>query len=306
MGEVIYDSIKQKDGYFTVLSHYLCTNNPKASILILHGMAEHQRRYHHFIEYLISQDYEVYIYNHRGHGTDKKLSDLGVISPENGAQIIVEDAIAVSKFVEQHKRSDKFVLFAHSMGSLIARNVIQTYDKYNAVILSGTTNPSSFITRSGLCIATVIKKFKGPKHISPYMNQLLFGGKKYTSLSSRTTYDWLSRSNPVVGAYMHDPYCGFICSASMYQDLIKITLNATKKKYIRLTRKDLPLFIISGEKDAVSNYGKEIIKFQNILKKNNFSRVETKLYPDCRHELLNELNKEEVYSDIIQWLKKNL
>jgi alpha-beta hydrolase superfamily lysophospholipase len=306
MSEINRTLIKQKDGYVIKLVQFVCPAKPKASILILHGMAEHQKRYQSFAEYLAGQGYDVYCYDHRGHGTDRKLSELGYFSPENGYQLVIEDAIAVSNYIEQNNRSNKFFLFGHSMGSIISRNVIQSYDKYNGVILSGTTYPSKLTVRGGLFISLIIKKLKGPKHVSPFLNNLIFGGKKYTSLSSRTAYDWLSRSNPVVGAYIHDPYCGYTCTASFYHDLLKLIQGATRKKQIRLTRRELPLYIISGEKDPVGGYGREIHKFLSVLKKCEFSNVSSKLYPECRHELLNELNHEEVYLDVRQWLDKKL
>jgi alpha-beta hydrolase superfamily lysophospholipase len=306
MSEITCTSVKQKDGYITKLTQYICIKKPKASILILHGMAEHQKRYQPFAEYLVDQGYDVYCYDHRGHGTDKKLSELGFFAPENGYQLVVEDAISISKHIEQNNRCSKFFLFGHSMGSLIARNVIQSYDKYSGVILSGTTNPPKLLTASGLFLSSFIKKFKGPKHISPYMSNLMFGSKKYTALSSRTAFDWLTRNNPVVGAYIHDPYCGYTCTASFYHDLLKLVQNATAKKQIRLTRKELPLYIISGGKDPVGGYGKEIGKLLNILKKCGFSNLSSKIYPDCRHEILNELNHEEVYSDIQTWIAKKI
>lgn len=304
MNEVNYISVKQREGYVTKLTHYVCPKTPKASILILHGMAEHQKRYQLFNEYLLGQGYDVYCYDHRGHGTDKMLSSLGFFSAENGFQLVVEDAINVCNYINEDNRCQKFILFSHSMGSLVARNMIQSYDKFSGVILSGTTYPAKIVLSSGLFISAVIKKLKGPKHVSPFLNNLLFGSRKYTSLSTRTAYDWLSRSNPIVGAYIHDPYCGFTCTASFYHDLIRLTQKATTKKLIKETRKDLPIFVISGEKDPVGGYGKEIHKFLSVLKKCEFTNVTSKLYPECRHELLNELNYEEVYSDINAWMIK--
>jgi len=306
MNEVTYTAIKQKDGYITKLTHYICPKRPKASILILHGMAEHQKRYQSFAEYLVNLGFDVFSYDHRGHGTDKKFSELGFFGHEDGYRLVVEDAITVSEYIEQNNRCNKFFLFGHSMGSLISRNVIQNYDKYNGVILSGTTYPSMFILLPGLFVSSVIKKFKGAKHVSPYMSNLMFGSKKYTSLSTRTAFDWLSRSNPIVGAYMHDPYCGFTCTASFYHDLLKLVQGATRKNEIKQTKSELPLLIISGEKDPVGGYGKEINKYLSILKKYDFSNVTSKLYPECRHEILNELNYEEVYSDIQQWITKRI
>ena len=214
MGEVVYSQIKQKDGYITKLTHFVCPDQPKASILILHGMAEHQKRYEMFAGYLVNQGYDVYSYDHRGHGMDKLMKELGFFAPENGYQLVVQDAITVSEHIEKNNRCNKFILFGHSMGSIISRNVIQTYDKYTGVILSGSNYPPKIMVQIGIFLSAVIQKFKGSKHVSPFMSNLMFGSKKYTSLSNRTAFDWLSRSNPVVGAYIHDPYCGFTCTVS--------------------------------------------------------------------------------------------
>jgi len=302
--EINYIPIEQKDGYKTRLSQLCCSEEPKASILILHGMAEHQKRYDLFANYLADHGFDVYRYDHRGHGTDKKLNELGYIAPLKGNQIVVEDAITISTYIEHNNRSKKLFLMGHSMGSLIARNVIQQYDKYNGVILSGTTYPSKIKMDMGLFLTAIVKKLKGPKHVSPFFNQLLFGGKPYTKLVSRTTFDWLTRSNPIVGAYIHDPYCGFICTVSFYQDLLKLTSNAANTKLMKHTKKELPMLIISGEQDPVCGYGKEIKKLLSEYENFGFSNITSKLYPECRHELLNELNHEEVFSDIFLWLSK--
>jgi len=299
-----YITIRQKDGYITKLTYLSCKNKPKASILILHGMAEHQNRYLPFAQFLLDSDFDVYLYDHRGHGTDKKLNELGFFAYNKGYQLVTNDAIEVSKYIENHNRSNKFILFAHSMGSLIARNVIQSYDKYDGVILSGTAYPPKLLLSSGLLIALLVKKIKGPKYISPFLSNLLFGSKKYTKLSNRTVYDWLSRSHQVVGAYIHDPYCGFTCTASFYHDLMELTANAANKKLIKLTKPDIPMLIISGEKDPVGGFGKDIKRLLSVYKKLGFTNVAYKIYPECRHELINELNKEEVYNDIRSWILK--
>ncbi len=306
MNEVNYISIKQRDGYITRLTHFCCQKRPRASILILHGMAEHQKRYHMFTGYLVDQGFDVFLYDHRGHGTDKKLSELGFFAPSKGYQLVVEDVIHISDYIEKNNRCSKFFLLGHSMGSLIARNVLQTYDKYNGVILMGTTHPSKLQVSGGLMVSSLIRKLKGPKHVSPYLNNLITGGKKYTRLSDRTAYDWLSRSHTIVGAYIHDPYCGYTCTASFYHDLLKLASFATKKSLLRQTKKELPIYVISGERDPVGSFGKEIKKLLNVYKKSGFTNVASKLYPECRHELLNELNHEEVYSDILQWIAKRI
>ncbi len=306
MGDVTYIQIKQKDGYLTNLTHYKCEKPPIASILILHGMAEHQQRYEHFCSYLNSSSYDVYIYDHRGHGKERRLFELGYIAPENGNQLIVSDAITASKYIEENNRSSKLFLFGHSMGSLIARNVIQSYDHYQGVILSGTMFPYYPMARTAYLIATITKHLKGPKKLSPFLNNLLFGSKYFTAHTSRTVFDWLTRSNPIVGAYIHDPYCGFLCTTTFYQDLLALVLDASKNNLISKTNKNLPILIASGEKDPVSSYTKEIKRYAAVLKELEFHNIDTKIYPECRHEILNELNRDEVYSDIVTWMKSKL
>ncbi|CUH93678.1 hypothetical protein SD1D_2150 [Herbinix luporum] len=306
MRSINYIPIKQKDGYITKLIYLSSQKKPKASILILHGMAEHCIRYYPFAEYLLDLGLDVYLYNHRGHGRDKRLDELGYISDHKGYQLLIEDAITISKYINKNSRTKNLFLFGHSMGSLIARNVIQTYNDYNGVILCGTAYPSQFLIMSGLFITCLIKKIKGPRYISPFLHNLIFGNKKYTVLSDRTAYDWLSRSHPAVGAYVHDPYCGFTCTASFYHDLMKLTANAANKKLLSKTKADLPLFIISGEKDPVGGYGKDVKELITVYKSLGFTNIDYKLYPDCRHELLNELNKHEVYEDIYNWISKKI
>ncbi len=306
MGEVNCIQIRQKDGYITKLAHYSCSRKPKASILILHGMAEHQKRYTAFAEYLVNHDYDVYCYDHRGHGTDMKMSDLGFFAAKHGYLLPIQDAITVSNYISKNNRCNKLFLFGHSMGSILARNIIQIYDHYNGVILSGTNFPPAPLIRSGLLLSSITSLLKGPKHISPYLNHLCFGGTKYTSLSTRTAYDWLSRSNIIVGAYINDPYCGFTCTASFYHDLLKLNQYATTKKLILKTKKNLPIHLISGEKDPVGSYGVEVHKLFHVLKKLGFINVSCNIYPECRHEILNELNKDEIFEDIHKWISKHI
>lgn len=305
MNDIIYLSIKQKDGYITNLSYIQCPKKPKASILILHGMAEHQNRYYNFIEFLITQGFDVFIYDHRGHGKDKKLNELGYFAPNNGDQIVIEDVLTITEYIEKNSRSNKLFLFGHSMGSIIARNVLQTYDKYTGVILSGTAFPPKYLNRMGIIVASIIKKIKGENHLSTFLNKLLFGNKKFLQLADRTAFDWLTRSHPIVGAYIHDPFCGFLCTSSFYLDLLRLTSHASQKRLIRKTRLDLPIYIISGDRDPVGTYGVDTKRLIDLYEDIGFSQVTSKLYPDCRHELLNELNNEEVYNDIGQWLLKN-
>lgn len=296
------DVVLQKDGYKTLLYHVYNSQEPKASIIVLHGMIEHHRRYEKFANYLAAQGIDVYLYDHRGHGTDKDLKKVGFIDNTQGYKIIVDDVLEVINFVNKHNRSNKLFLIGHSMGSLITRNVIQQYDKIDGIILSGTNYPPKLKTLFGLGLTSLIKLMFGPKHYSKFVNNVMFGGKPYTQLCSRTSFDWLSRNSTSVGAYINDPYCGYICTISFYHDLIKLVSNATTPKLIKHTRKNLPIYIISGDHDPVGGYGKEVNHLTSLYHKYDYLNVSSKLYPDSRHEILQEINSADVMKDISDWI----
>jgi alpha-beta hydrolase superfamily lysophospholipase len=299
-----FNILTQKDGYKTKLYHFQCKDEIKGSILIIHGMTEHHKRYIPFAKFLNDCGIDVYIYDHRGHGTDTSTKDLGYIHDQNGHNLLVNDAHFVIQYVNANKRSKKLILMGHSMGSLVLRNVIQEYDKVNGVIICGTTFPNKIETTSGLILSSLIQLRYGGKHLSPFFNNVLFGRKTYTNLIKQTDFDWLSRNSTEIDTYINDPYCGFICSISFYRGLLKLAYHASTKSRMKRTRKNLPMFIISGSKDPVGNYGKEVKRLISFYKKADYNNITYKLYKDCRHELLFELNSQEVMEDISNWMLK--
>lgn len=299
--------IKQKDGYLTTLHSFETVGEtPLGSVLIMHGMAEHHGRYLDFIQALNQQGFDVYIYDHRGHGTDKKLSELGFIAKKNGASIIVEDALTVCNYIKETARSKKLALFGHSMGSIILRCLIQKQDDFACAISSSTTMPPLAFSTIGVAFGSLIAMIQGPAKKSEFLQKLMFGGKAYTSLCSRTTYDWLTRNNTVIGKYIDDPYCGFTCTTSFYRDLGALCKQAAIRRNIAKTRKDFPLLFLTGDKDPVGGYSTQLIALQKKYNKLGFTNTALTIYAEDRHELLNELNAAEVYQDIFNFLHAHL
>ncbi len=298
--------IKQEDGYITTVFPYYANHAPKGNVLVLHGMAEYHDRYTGFAEYLNECGYDVYLYDHRGHGTGTKLEDLGFFAKKDGYNVITMDALEILNFIRKNGRSDKNILFGHSMGSLLARNVIQYDDSMDCVIICGTNSAGRAMTKAGLLASGIVKTLFGATHPSPFLNKLMFNNKYYNKLNQRTQFDWLTRNSYIVGQYIGDPYCGFLCTASMYNDILHLVDNDTNPARIVRTRKDLPIFVISGEMDPVGSYGKDVIAYVTMLQKLGFKNVDCTLYSECRHELLNELNNKEIMSDIVQWIDKAL
>lgn len=299
--------ITQNDGYQTRLFYY---ETPKdtvlGTILLLHGMAEHHGRYLDFIRTLTMEGFDVYTYDHRGHGTDKKLEDLGFISKKKGSLLLVKDARTICQYLKANSRCSKLTVFGHSMGSLTLRCLIQSYDEIDCAIISSTTMPPRIVSRFGVFLGNLCCLFRGVKKRSKFMQNLMFGGKAYSALCARTTYDWLTRNNTIVGQYIHDPYCGFLCTNSFYRDLANLCVLSSGKKAIAKTRKNLPLLFLTGSKDPVSDYATQVLRLHKLYTSLGFEQVELKIYPEDRHELLNELNADEVYTDIISFCHKHL
>ena len=302
-----FTRLQQPDGHQVKLFTYQTSAaDVLGSILILHGMAEHHERYLEFIHVLNQEGFDVYTYDHRGHGTDKKISELGFFAKKGGADLVINDAVSACSYIAANGRSKKLAVFGHSMGSLILRNLIQRYDSMDCVIVCATTMPPVAVSNVGIFISSLLCLFQGHKKQSKFMDKTLFGGKEYSSLCTRTSCDWLTRNNTIVGQYISDPYCGFICTNSFYRDLIRLSKWAAQKKKIQKTRKDLPVYFLAGDKDPVGGYSVQVKQLHQLFQKLGFRDTSITIYPEARHELLNELNAAEVMADAVAFFHKQL
>ncbi len=292
--------IQQKDGYRTRLFFYSASSDAvQGSILILHGMAEHHGRYLEFIQRLTLEGFDVYAYDHRGHGTDKALTELGYFAPKGGAALVISDAIQICNYIKENGRSKKLGLFGHSMGAIIVQCLMQQYPDFTCVVVSSTTAPPAVLSGFGVLLGNVLCLLQGAKKQSPFLHKLMFGGKLYSELCTRTTFDWLTRNNTIVGKYIDDPYCGFVCTTSFYRDLISLTKKSTTKRCIKKIRKNLPIAFLTGTKDPVGGYAKGVINLHKLYEKLGFTNLSLSIYEDARHELLNEFCVEEVTTELV-------
>jgi alpha-beta hydrolase superfamily lysophospholipase len=265
-------------------------------------MKDHHERYEEFEKYLVKHGYDVYLFDQRGHGSDKNWYDLGHFADEGGADRVIADTLEVIKYVKAHNRAEKLILFGHSMGSLIARNVVAYTRSIDACILMGTSHPPKFMLFFARLIAACFRKFRGPRTKTIAMYNMVLGGKHYTALNQRTSVDWLTREQERIGTYINDPFCKFSCTTAFYCDLLQLTADAVSDKLISHSDKNMPILIMSGTDDPVGNNGTDITKFYNLLHKMGFQNVDCSLYKNCRHELLNETNRVAVMSEIVEWL----
>jgi alpha-beta hydrolase superfamily lysophospholipase len=297
-------TIKARDLTDIYVTNWEGEKEPTGIIQIAHGMAEHIERYDQFARKLVEKGYYVFGNDHRGHGKTGQASQLmGYFSEENGFSKVVDDLFALTNVIKEKYTDIPIILFGHSMGSFLMRRYVQLYgNEVDGLILSGTGGDPGILGKIGKWIAQREIKKHGQKFPSMKMNTLIFGSYNKKFKPARTKFDWLSRDDAEVDKYIQDPLCGFLCTAGFFYDLLDGLIQIHALENIRNTPSELPILLVSGDMDPVGKYGKDIPKVFHLYQRAGVKDISIKLYPNARHELLNEINREEVMDDIIHWL----
>jgi alpha-beta hydrolase superfamily lysophospholipase len=279
----------------------------RAVVQIVHGMAEHAARYVDFAGFLTKNGIAVYADDHRGHGrTAGSLDNVGFFAEKDGWDLVVNDEFELTQKIKKENPGLPVYLLGCSMGSLMIRDYIfKNSDYINGVILSGTSCDPGIMAIFGKLIAKCQIWQNGFKAKSPLLDKLSFGKFNSYFKPNRTPFDWLSTNEENVDRYIADPYCGSVFSAGFFYDLIYGVKKVNLFKNIIKVSKNLPILLISGEKDPVGDFTKGVMKVFNDYKKAEITDVNYKFYSGFRHEILNETNRNEVYQDIMDWLNKH-
>jgi alpha-beta hydrolase superfamily lysophospholipase len=280
----------------------------KAVVQIAHGMAEHIERYTEFAEELTKAGLAVYGNDHRGHGkTAGTLDRVGFLSDDNGFNLVVEDMKTLTETINREYPEHSIVLLGHSMGSLLARHYIYRYEnRIKCAIFSGLVSDPGILGGVGLFIANLVCAIKGKRSKSPLLDTLSFGQFNASFKPNRTKFDWLSRDPERVDLYINDPFCGTIFSAGFFKDLLTGLKEIKQIENSGRLPLDIPIYMFSGDKDPVGDNTTGVQKIHDLYKKAGVKDLTLKFYPDGRHEMLNEINRDEVYRDIIQWIESKL
>ncbi len=267
-------------------------------------MAETANRYEELAFYLNEAGYIVYANDHRGHGKSAlSLDQLGYLGEEDGFMSMVEDVHTLNTIIKEENKGLPVFLLGHSMGSFISQRYIQLYgQELNGVILVGTNGNQGSLINIGILVAKLEMGFKGRRHKSNLLNNLSFGGYNKKFEPNRTEFDWLTRNEKEVDKYIKNEYCGAIFPTSFYHDFLKGLKSIWKEENKNKIPINLPIFIIAGDKDPVGNFGKGILNLYNFYKSIGVVDVNYKLYKEGRHEILNEINKREVFQDVLNWI----
>lgn len=278
----------------------------KAVIQMHHGMAEHVTRYKSFINAFVEKGYVIFMNDMLGHGESNNDPELlGYFGDTDGYKNILADAKTLTDIAKEEYPDAKFLIAGHSMGSLIMRCYINEFgNDFDGAIFIGTAGPTP-IAKVGIPIMKAVAAIKGKKHHSQFLNDISLGAYD-KPFEHRTHYDWGMRDTEEVDKYVADPLCGFLFTVAGYMDLSQLTIQCNEDKWFNNVSKDVPVLLTSGDMDPVGNYGKGVIEVYKKLLETDHNKASIKLYKDARHEILNEINKTEVYDDINKWIEENV
>ena len=299
-----------RDSYFPSCGKgiiHACRWEPEQPIIgvvqIVHGIAEYAQRYETFAKFLNAMGYLVVAEDHMGHG---KSGGRGCVQGyfHGGWFAAVDDTYHLLESTRSEFPDVPYILFGHSMGSFMVRTMLIRYPKCNisGAIICGTGWLSDPILQTGYATAKAICRFNDDMAPNPLLHSLMFGTYNNKVERSRTAFDWLNRDPIQVDTYISDPLCGFAETAGLARDMLEGIIYNQKSAHLSSMNKSLPVHFIAGGADPVGDYGAGVRKTADKFRKSGMKKISCRVYPLCRHEILNEINKEEIYEDIIQWI----
>jgi alpha-beta hydrolase superfamily lysophospholipase len=296
--------IQMSDGARLALHSWLPENPPRAVLLICHGMVEYARRYDYAAARFADEGFAVFAHDQRGHGeTAGSLENAGFIAEHDGFSRAVLDAREIAARLKNDFAGKKIALLGHSFGSFVAQGFIEQYGaEIDACILSGTAGPRRALMAAALVLSVAVGAFKGKKYRSMFLRALTFGSYNARIPNAKSFFDWLSRDEEIVRLHDADPWCTFISTAAFTRDLVGGLLRIHAPRAMKAIPRPLPVLLFSGDADPVGGYGKTVSALARIYKANGMTDVTLTLYAQGRHEMLNEINKDQVISDILLWL----
>jgi len=280
---------------------------PKAVVQILHGIAEFVERYDDFANFLTRHGFLVVAEDHMGHG--QSINGEGIRGYFHGGWFTaIEDSMQLMQDVKTDYSDLPYILFGHSMGSFMARTILCKYPDcgLTAAVICGTGWQPAFALPALIRVVEAVCKKSGETDPNEKLQNLVFGSYNRKVEHPRTPFDWLSRDSKIVDAYIAHPLCGFTASSGLLRDMMKGIHYIEQSKNLQNMNKKLPVFFIAGGDDPVGSYGKGVQTCADAFRKNGMEDVSVRIYPLCRHEILNEWGREDIYEDVLHWIGKYL
>lgn len=275
----------------------------KGILQISHGMVEFIDRYDEVAAHLAQKGILVVGNDHLGHGRSVRSEEhYGFFAEKDGNKVLLRDIDRLRKIMQKKYPEAPYFLLGHSMGSFLARQYICLRGEGLAgAVIMGTGYQPGFVTRFGIWLTSLMAKVKGWNYRSIFVDGMAFGGynRKFGSMEGK---EWLSRNVENVDKYKKEKLCNFRFTLNAYHNMFISINHLSHRNYLEKMPKDLPVFFVSGEDDPVGQFGRGVTKVYKQFLKLGMKQATCKLYPEDRHEILNELDREVVYEDIFEWI----
>ena len=281
-------------------------SGPRGVVQIVHGVAEHIGRYDPVARFLAAHGYLVCGEDHLGHGLTAG-GRFGYFGPKNGWDLVVRDVRRFRELEGEKHPSLPYIILGHSMGSFLTRTyLIRWPGTVDAAVLSGTGQESAAAVAAGKILSGFLCKTRGPDHVSKLVNDLSLGAYNKAFKPNRTPSDWLSRDESMVDLALADPLCNFMPTVAMFRDMMGgLQFIADRDNLAKMDR-DTPVYFLSGDSDPVGSMGAGVRKVEDMFRSAGCGDVTVKLYPGGRHEMFNEINRQEVFDDLLAWIESKL
>jgi alpha-beta hydrolase superfamily lysophospholipase len=285
-------------------THWRPEGDVRGVIQIFHGLGEHHKRYERFARLATARGFAVIAHDHRGHGSHAE--ELGHFADRGGWQLLTDDGLLVNDMIGDQYPGMPIILLGHSMGSYIAQYFSMQHDyRLTALVLSASTWPNKVLLFIGRLVARFEAMRHGIRGKSELLQKLGFGDFNKRFAPARTELDWLSRDAAEVDAYVSDPLCGGPYTCGLWLDLMGGLKAIASNRALRQIRDDLPVLFTGGADDPVGGQ-QGITDLVMHYAKSGHNSLTTKIYPDGRHEMFNEINRDEFTADVLIWIEEQL
>lgn len=299
-------SFKSADEVTTI--HGYCwkpEGKPKAVVHLCHGMVEYIERYEELAERLCEKGYAVYGADTLGHGRSVVNKNcFGYFGEHNGNWKLLSDMVLLQGLARRAFPGVPYYILGHSFGSIMVRQFVERFpDSVDGMILLGTVYHSSAVAMAGKLLCNLIAAVRkdGYRYRSTFMNDLAIGRLDKHFKEENLRNSWLSRDREEVNLYNAKPECNFIFTVGAYRDLMTAILETNNKKNLERLNVDMPVLILSGDKDPAGDFGRGPKRLYKVYKSLGLT-CRLRLYENSRHEILHDLDREKVYKDLLKWL----
>lgn len=288
-----------------ICKKYIPDGEIKYILQIVHGMQEFFGRYEEFASFLANKNILVVGCDLLGHGAsivDEK--HFGYFAKENGDKYVLEDIHTLTKIIKDEYPNIPYFILGHSMGSFFLRRYLFTYkEDLSGAIIMGTGSQPLGLVKSGKLLTKLVKAFKGDFHRSKLITITAFGSYN-DKFEKRTHADWLTKDQAIVDKYIRDKRCNYLFTCNGFYNMFNCMETLYDKNNLNKMDKDLRVLFVSGEDDPVGDYTKGVLRVINSFKEVGMKNISYKFYKGDRHEILNELDKKDVYNDIYEFITK--